>query len=239
MIKVTIFNEYIHEKDPENPSSRIYPKGIHGTLKEFLEQDEISVRTCTLDDPECGLTQEVLDDTDVLIWWAHVGHERVSDEVAARVQEAVLKGMGAVFLHSAHKSKPFMRLLGTTGDLSWHESGARERVWVVSPSSQIADGLGDYFEIPCEETYAEPFDIPQPDRLVFVGWYSSGEIFRSGCCYNRGRGKIFYFQPGHETFPIFYQPEIQRIIRNAVQWANPSVRLQKLRGCPLTKPLEG
>lgn len=237
MIKVTIFNEFYHEQDAANQSSKVYPHGIHNAIKDFLKNDEICVRTCTLQDPECGLTQEVLDDTDVLIWWAHVKHKDVPDEVAARVHEAVLKGMGAVFLHSAHKSKPFMRLIGSSGNLSWHESDAKERVWVVSPSSQIAEGLGEYFEIPHEETYSEPFDIPQPDRLVFVGWYSTGEVFRSGCCYNRGLGKVFYFQPGHETYPIYYQPEIQTVIRNAVKWAVPTKRLDIL-DCPEHKPLE-
>ncbi len=236
MIRVTIFNEHIHEKT-EEAVQKVYPHGIHGAIKEFLEGENVVVRTCTLDDPECGLTNEILRDTDVLIWWAHVGHEKVPDEVAQRVQEAVLKGMGAIFLHSAHKSKPFMRLLGTTGNLSWHESGTKERIWVVSPSSQIAKGLGEYFEIPNEETYAEPFDIPQPDRLIFIGWYTSGEVFRSGCCYNRGNGKIFYFQPGHETFPIFYQKEVQTVIRNAVEWAAPVKRIEQL-DCPHTKPIE-
>lgn len=237
MIRVTIFNEYAHESDPNHPSAKVYPKGIHNAIKDFLECDEISVRTCTLFDEECGLTQEVVDHTDVMIWWAHMKHHEVPDEVAERVQQAVLKGMGIIFLHSAHLSKPFTRLIGSSGNLSWHESNAKERVWVVAPSSQIAEGLGKYIDIPCEETYAEPFDIPQPDRLVFVGWYSSGEVFRSGCCYNRGYGKVFYFQPGHETFPVYYQPEIQTVIRNAVRWAMPTKRLEKLES-PHTAPVE-
>lgn len=236
-MKVTIFNEFIHEKEREHVR-KIYPDGIHNQLKSFLESDDVTVRTCTQDDPECGLTEEVLNDTDVLIWWAHVGHKHVADEVAERVQNAVLKGMGIIFLHSAHKSKPFMRLLGSTGNLSWHESGAKERVWVVDPSSPIAEGLGEYFEIPCEETYAEPFDIPQPDRLVFIGWYSTGEVFRSGCCYIRGNGRIFYFQPGHESCPVYHQPEVQTVIRNAVKWAAPVRRVDEL-DCPHTDPLEG
>ena len=59
------------------------------------------------------------------------------------------------------------------------------------------------------------------DNLVFISWHPGGEVFRSGCCFVRG-GRIFYFQPGHETFPIYYQPEIQTVITNAVRWVAPT-----------------
>lgn len=237
MIKVTVWNEFFHEKVHENVTA-IYPDGIHKAIADFLgAEDDIEVRTATLDDEECGLTQEVLDDTDVLIWWGHAKHADVPDEVVARVRESVLKGMGMIFLHSAHHSKPFRALMGTTCNLSWRESGDFERVWVVDPASPITKGLGKYFEIPHEEMYGERFDIPEPDRLVLLGWYEQGEVFRSGCCFKRGNGKIFYFQPGHETYPTYYIPEVQLVIKNAVRWAYPEYRVDELV-CPMVEPPE-
>lgn len=228
MIKVTVWNEFQHEKKDEKVQ-KIYPEGIHKTIADFLSAEEdIVVRTATLDDPECGLTEEVLNDTDVLIWWGHMAHSKVPDEVAERVQQAVLKGMGAIFLHSAHHSKPFRRLMGTTANLSWREDGDLERIWVSKPAHPIARGIDRYFELEHEETYAEPFDIPEPDVLVFMGWYSGGEVFRSGCCYRRGNGKIFYFQPGHETVPTYHNENVQLVIKNAVRWAEPDYRVDKL-----------
>ena len=228
MIKVTVWNEFQHEKTHEKVQ-KIYPEGIHKTIADFLSAEEdIVVRTATLDDPECGLTEEVLNDTDVLIWWGHMAHSKVPDEVAERVQQAVLKGMGAIFLHSAHHSKPFRRLMGTTANLSWREDGDLERIWVSKPAHPIAKGIDRYFELEHEETYAEPFDIPEPDVLVFMGWYSGGEVFRSGCCYRRGNGKIFYFQPGHETVPTYHNEKVQLVIKNAVRWAEPDYRIDKL-----------
>lgn len=234
MIRVTIFNEYLHEKFDETVKS-LYPDGVHNRLKEALQDDEITVRTVTLDDPECGLTQDVLDDTDVIIWWGHMGHDKVPDEVACRVRDAVLGGMGAVFLHSAHVSKPFKLLMGTSGSLGWRETGDKSRVWVINPTHPIAQGIDRFLEIENEETYCEPFDIPTPDDLVFTSWYSGGEVFRSGCCWNRGRGKVFYFQPGHETYPVYHNEEVLKVIKNAVKWAVPVTRITA-GWCPCVKP---
>ena len=237
MIKVTVWNEFVHEKESERVKA-IYPKGIHNAIADFLgAEEDIEVRVATLDDEECGLTEEVLNDTDVLIWWGHVAHGRVPDEVADRVQKAVLKGMGAIFLHSAHHSKPFKRLMGTTANLTWREDGDKERVWVSKPAHPIARGLGRYFELDHEETYGEPFDIPEPDVLVLMGWFSGGEVFRSGCCYRRGNGKIFYFQPGHETVPTYHNESVQLVIKNAVRWAVPDYRVAELL-CPHVKKIE-
>lgn len=224
MIRVTVWNEFVHEKKEERVRD-IYPEGIHRAIADFLgEEEDMVVRTATLEDPECGLTQEVLDDTDVLLWWAHACHDRVPDAVAERVHNAVLSGMGAIFLHSAHYAKPFRRLMGTSCTVPWNEQNERERIWVCAPSSPIVQGVGEYFDIPHEEMYGEHFDIPEPDRLVLIGWYESGNVCRSGCCYNRGNGRIFYFQPGHETFPVYHQKEIQTILKNAVRWAAPQFR---------------
>lgn len=230
MIRVTIWNEFLHEKRSETVRS-IYPDGIHTAIADFLRSDDIIVRTATLEDEECGLTQDVLDNTDVLIWWGHMGHNEVPDEVVARVKESVLKGMGFIGLHSAHHSKIFKALMGTSCNLGWREDGDLERIWTVNPAHPIAQGIGRYFELPHVETYAEPFGIPEPDEVVFMGWYEGGELFRSGCTFHRGNGRIFYFQPGHETYPIFYDKNVQTVIRNAVYWAKPIIRDEALL-CP-------
>ncbi len=236
MIRVTIYNEYLHEQSEEKIRA-IYPEGIHGQLKKALESDEISVSTVTLADLPGGLSEEVLNRTDVLMWWGHVGHDRVPEETVALVKEAVLKGMGMIFLHSGHHSKPFRALMGTYGNLTWREDGDRALVWVVDPSHPIAAGLSRFIHLEHEETYGEPFQVPTPDETVFVTNYSGGEVFRSGLTWKRGYGKIFYFQPGHESFPIYYHPDVIRVLRNAVNWAAPVYRADKLT-CPNTpKPV--
>lgn len=229
MIKVLVWNEYIHEREHENVA-KIYPKGIHNAIADFLACDDITVRTATLDEGNCGITKEILDDTDVIIWWGHAAHKRVPDAVAELVKEAVFSGMGAIFLHSAHFSKPFRSLIGTPCSLCWRESDDKEIVWVVEPSHPITQGIDRYFTLPAEETYGEPFAIPTPDKLLFIGNFSSGEVFRSGCLFERGNGKIFYFQPGHETYPIYYDKNIQTVIRNAVRYIAPTYRM------PITGP---
>lgn len=222
MIRVTVWNEFAHEKSSETVK-KIYPNGMHEQIKSFLD-DDFEVRTATLDDEECGLTQEVLDNTDVLIWWGHMKHGDVPDEVVERVHRAVLSGMGLIVLHSGHHSKIFIKLMGMTCNLCWREDGDRERVWVVNPAHPIARGLGRYFEIEHEEMYGEPFRIPEPDETIFLGWYEGGECFRSGVTYHRGNGKIFYFQPGHESYPTYYNKDVQTVIKNAVEWAAPTYR---------------
>jgi len=219
--RVTVWNEYRHERaDPE--VAKVYPDGIHEAIARHLSAEGMEVRTATLDEPEHGLTGEVLAQTDVLIWWGHMAHAEVSDQVVEKVYQRVLEGMGLIVLHSGHFSKIFRRLMGTTCNLKWREAAERERLWVVDPAHPIVQGLGEYFEIPHAEMYGEFFDIPAPDELVFVSWFQGGEVFRSGCCYHRQKGKVFYFRPGHETYPIFYQPEPLRVITNAVRWAAPS-----------------
>jgi len=236
MIKVTIYNEFVHEKTDEAVKA-IYPNGIHQTLKNYLEDDEIKVNTVTLDDLPDGLNDEVLGNTDVLIWWGHLAHQRVPDEVAIRVQQAVLRGMGAIFLHSGHHSKPFKLLMGTSCNLTWREDGDYELVWVCNPAHPIAQGIGRFIKLEEEETYGEPFGIPEPDELVFIGSYEGGEVFRSGCCYRKENGKVFYFQPGHETVPTYHNPDILKVIKNAIKWANPVYRVPELV-CPhVGKPM--
>ena len=241
--RVTIWNEYRHEKkDP--PVARIYPEGMHAPISKYLKTEDFAVKIATLDEPDHGLTEEVLNETDVLTWWGHSAHDEVDDLVVDRVYQRVLDGMGLLVLHSGHFSKIFKKLMGTSCGLYWRSVGEKERVWVVSPGHPIAAGVGDYFEIPHAEMYGEPFDIPEPDNLVFISWFSGGEVFRSGCCYYRGRGKIFYFRPGDQVYPIYHQAEVLHVIRNAVLWAAPSDGIDQrperttIKGINRIQPLE-
>lgn len=235
-IQVLVWGEYRHEK--KNPKvAALYPDGMHETIAGFLRQsDGLAVGTACLDQPEHGLTDEVLDATDVLVWWGHMAHGEVADEVVARVRRRVLEGMGLIALHSAHYSKIFKSLLGTTCSLKWRESTDKERIWNVNPAHPITQGIGDYFEIPAEEMYGEPFGIPAPDELLFISWFTGGEVFRSGATWQRGNGRIFYFRPGHETYPTYHQAEVQRVITNAVHWAKPLVCIPDT--CPNSPALE-
>ncbi len=228
-IRVTVWSEYRHERRSEE-IAKVYPDGMHNALKAGLEPYGFKLRTATLDEPEHGLTQDVLDNTDVLTWWGHTAHEEVSDDIVDRVQERVLHGMGLIVLHSGHLSKIFRRLMGTGCMLKWREADEKERIWVVDPSHPICDGLPEYIEIPEAEMYGEHFDIPAPDNLVFISWFEGGEVFRSGCCYQRGQGKIFYFRPGHESYPMFYRDDIRKVIANAINWAKPVSNPPMVRG---------
>jgi len=225
--RVLVWNEHRHER--QNPEvAAIYPDGIHGALARPLRAAGFDVRTGTLDDADQGLTH--LDWADVLVWWGHIAHDELSDANVDRIQARVLDGLGFVGLHSAHYSRPFRRLMGTTCSLKWREADDTERLWVVAPDHPIASGLGESIVIEREEMYGEFFDIPAPDTIVFVSWFSGGEVFRSGVTYTRGRGRIFYFRPGHETYPTYHDPQIQRVIANGVRWAAPTGGPQPVYG---------
>jgi trehalose utilization protein len=219
MTRVTVWNEYRQELT-DAAVGATYPAGIHGAIADGLREAGFDVATATLDEPDHGLSDAVLATTDVLTWWGHQAHSEVDDTVVERVHRRVLDGMGLIVLHSGHSSKIFRRLMGTSCDLKWREAGERERVWVIDPSHPIAEGLGESFVIEEEEMYGEHFDIPAPDRLVLVSWFQGGEVFRSGCCYERGTGRIFYFRPGHETHPTYFHPDVRRVIANAARWAS-------------------
>lgn len=217
-IRCSVWNEHLHEQRDAAVAAR-YPNGIHGAIADALREDpELSVAVTTWDSPEEGLTEELLNRTDVLFWWGHLAQEQLSGETALRVVRRVREGMGLVALHSARSAKPMRMLLGTGCRSPWRESDDRERIWTAEPSHPIAKGLPACFDLEAEETYGEPFDIPTPDHVVFLGWFSGGEALRCGCCFTRGKGRIFYFQPGHEGYPTFYDPNIRRILRNAAHW---------------------
>ncbi|MCS6847580.1 MAG: ThuA domain-containing protein [Anaerolineae bacterium] len=224
-INVTIWHEYRHERT-HKVVAELYPQGMHQAIAEGLRQNdrggEFIIRTATLDEPEHGLPPAVLDATDVLIWWGHAAHGEVRDDVVERVVKRVWDGMGLIVLHSGHFSKPFKRLMGTDCALRWREANDKERFWVVNPAHPIAQGLPDYFELESEEMYGEFFGVPQPDELVFISWFTGGEVFRSGCCWHRGMGKVFYFRPGHETYPTYFNPLVRQVIANGVRWAAPT-----------------
>lgn len=230
MIRITVWNEFKYEREIE-AIHKIYPEGIHNCIASFLgKEQDFMVRTATFDMPEHGLTEELLMDTDVLVFWSHALQDEFSDAVAKRVQQHVLSGMGLVALHSAHFSKIMKNLMGTTMTLKW-KHGEQENLWCVLPTHPIAAGIPERITIPNEEMYGEYFDIPKPDDVVFAGWFSGGQIFRSGCTFTRGHGKIFYFQPGHEEYPVYYMPEIQQIIINAVRFCAPAVSERQYPVC--------
>ncbi|URN94826.1 MAG: ThuA domain-containing protein [Candidatus Pristimantibacillus lignocellulolyticus] len=229
MINVTIWNEFLHEKQHEEVT-RVYPEGIHIALQKGLSSDELNIRTATLEEAEHGLTEEVLQQTDVLVWWGHMGHDQVEDHIVDRVHARVMDGMGLIVLHSAHFSKIFKKLMGTGCDLKWREANEKERIWVVNPGHPIAAGLPEYITLEHEEMYGEHFDIPAPDELIFLSWFQGGEVFRSGCTFYRGQGKIFYFRPGHETFPTYYNEHILKVISNGIHWAKPTITASPVRG---------
>jgi len=225
-VRVTVWGENVHERTEEAVRA-LYPEGMHGAIAAGLAEllgERVSVRTATLDQPEHGLTPEVLAETDVLTWWGHIAHDDVADAVVERVHEAVLGGMGLLVLHSGHYSKLFRRLLGTPCDLRWRNEGERELVWTVDPSHPIAAGVPHPIVIDAQEMYSEPFAIPAPDELIFVSSFAGGEVFRSGCTFTRGAGRIFYFSPGDQDYPVYHHPDVKRVLANAVEWAAPRLR---------------
>ncbi len=241
-IRVTVWNENVHETTSDVVAAN-YPKGIHGCIADALNgAGGITATTATLQEPEHGLTEARLAETDVLIWWGHAAHGDVDDKIVERVADHVWGGMGFIALHSAHFAKPFKRLMGTPCALKWREAGEKERLWVTSPGHPIAAGLPDHFELSQEEMYGEPFSVPDPLETVFVGWFEGGEIFRSGLTWRRGAGAVFYFQPGHETYPTYHDANIQKVIANAVHWAEPAgARLERVRDAdnrPVDQALE-
>jgi trehalose utilization protein len=224
-LRVVVWNEYVHETRGDEVVLANYPHGIHRAVADGLEArlgPDAQVTTATLQDPEHGLTEERLAETDVLFWWGHIAHEEVSDEVVERVVRHVHEGMGLVVLHSGHYSKPFKRLMGTTCSLKWRNDGERELVWTIAPDHPVAAGVPHPIVIDRQEMYGEHFDIPRPDEEVFLSTFAGGEVFRSGVGYHRGHGTVFYFSPGDQEYPVYHHPDIQRVLANAAEWVRPT-----------------
>ncbi len=219
-INVTIWNEFRHEKQNETVKA-VYPDGLHAALAKGLAADDLNIRLASLDEPENGLPQEVVDSTDVMIWWGHCAHDQVADAVVQRVHKRVLEGMGLIVLHSGHFSKIFRAVTGCSCSLKWREADEKTRFWNIAPTHPITRGLGEYFELPHEEMYGERFDIPEDGKVIFISWFEGGNVFRSGVTFDRGYGKVFYFQPGHETYPTYYDANVLKVIGNAIRWAKP------------------
>jgi trehalose utilization protein len=240
-IRATVWGENIHEQKNKAVAEN-YPRGMHGQIAALLGEDKnIVATTATLQEPEHGLTEQKLADTDVLLWWGHAGHQLVQDEVVARVAKRVWEGMGLIVLHSGHESKIFQKLMGESARLNWREAGERERLWVVTPGHPITKGLPPYFELETEEMYGEPFAVPEPLETIFISWFQGGEVFRSGLTYRRGAGNIFYFRPGHETYPTYHDKNVAQVLRNAVNWAysgQQHANLAKSANTPVEKALE-
>lgn len=236
-IRVTIWNENIHER-VHSTCKKVYPNGMHNAIANaFKENPQFIVRTATLNQKDQGLPKAVLEETDVLIWWGHAAHGRVKDKLVDKIQERILKGMGLIVLHSGHKAKIFMKMMGTSCCLRWREAAERELLWVVNPYHPITQGIDPVIELPNTEMYGEVFDVPKPDDVIFISNFEGGNVFRSGLTWTRGLGKIFYFRPGHETYPIYHNPDILHVIRNAVVWANfnGNNQTQGILNCPNDK----
>lgn len=231
-IRVTVWNEFFHER-PEATDKvaelirSFYPNGIHNAIKDNIASDDLEITAVSLYDPEQGLPDELLNNTDVLIWWGHCRHGLVEDSLVDKIQYRVLGGMGLIVLHSGHYSKIFKRLLGTSCSLRWREVAEKERLWVVDPQHPIAKDVPETFVLPNTEMYGEPFGIPQDGHIVFMSWYEGGNLFRSGVEFRRGAGKIFYFSPGHETFPIYNDENVIKVLKNAVRYLAPEFPPQK------------
>lgn len=237
-IHVTVWNEDSAKESREEVLA-VYPRGVLGAVADILaEEKDFLVREAFLSQEEAGLTEEILSDTDVLVWWGHCKHDLVPDEIVTRVQRHVLRGMGLIVLHSGHESKVMQRLLGTQCSLRWHENNDKERIFVIEPAHPIMRGVPAWFELEGEEMYGERFDIPAPDELLAIGWYESGDVFRSACCFRRGYGSMFYFQPGHETLRSYYNPYVKLILQNAARWAARNRSLDRPLFSEFAPPLE-
>ena len=184
-IKVTVWNEFRHEVAEGHESGKVYPDGIHAAIAGHLNaQEGIEARTATLDEPDHGLSDDVLASTDVMTWWGHMAHHEVDDAIVEKVHRRVLEGMGIILLHSAHFSKIFRKLMGTTCQLKWREAAEREVLWVTRPGHPILAGIEDHYILPHTEMYGEHFDIPAPDETILISSFEvlMGKLFPSVTC---------------------------------------------------------
>ncbi|MCI8623421.1 MAG: trehalose utilization protein ThuA [Provencibacterium sp.] len=239
-IRVTVWNEFYD--DPRHPAiQELYPGGVQEYLASVLREEPDMAVTARhfYEDDACGLSDEVLDSTDVLLVYGHILRDNVpEDRVKKLIERVVKEGMGVIFLHSALWMNLFQRLVGPGAYCGYRELGERERVWVVNRNHPIAAGLPSSFVIPHTEVYSEPAGFPDPDELVFISWYQGGEAARSGMVWRRGAGRIFYFSPGHAWYNAMQIPEYHTVIKNAVRWAVPPSSPPPLNRSAELTPLE-
>jgi trehalose utilization protein len=249
----------------------------------LVAQMGFAVKNVSLASPSQGLDEVTLNDTDVVIWWSHQKNHLVTDENVERLVTRVGQGrLGFIALHSAHWSRPFVRLMQErskadalaqipsaeraaakfeylnqnplgkvpkrdallTPSLSqengiwkltlpgcifpaYRADGAPSHVITLLPDHPIAAGLPAKWDVKQTEMYDEPFHVPKPDAVVFEERWDKGEHFRSGCVWEVGRGRVFYFRPGHETYPVFKQAEPLRVVENAARWLAPGPGVMK------------
>lgn len=205
----------------------VYPNDINGAIAEGLKELKgWEVVVANLSDPNQGLPDELLNRADVLIWWGHQRHDQVKDPLVSKIVKRVKEdGMGFISLHSSHFAKPNKALMGTA--CSWGAyvgDSTTLKVTVKDPGHPIAKGVKE-FTIVHNERYSDPYAVPTPQSVVFEGiaTLKDGKVDPSqqGFTWQIGKGKMFYFQPGHETNPVFYDANVGRIMINAVQWAAP------------------
>ncbi len=236
----------------------------------------LSVQSVALDDPAQGLSDEILGDCHVLIWWGHVRQAEVAPEVGIRIVDRIKQGkLALIALHSAHWSTPFIEAMNERSrqDLArlgppsastleipppkrntvpgdndrltpyvqtrkfpdgkvardlhlpiccfpaYRNDGKPSYLRVLKPEHPIVQGVpASGFTIPHEEMYNEPFHVPEPDEVILEERWETGEWFRGGMLWTLGKGKVFYFRPGHETYPTYQQEYPLMIVANAVNW---------------------
>ena len=248
MTQTDIVRVLVWDENPGNAPADVYPNGIRGAIAEGLNRPDkrapILAATAHLDEADQGCSEVALQAADVLIWWGHARHGQVTEETARRIYTQVHeRGMGLILLHSAHYSKPLQWTLAASGHLKggWRVTSPpdREEITVCAPRHPIAEGVRD-FTLESEEMYGAPFEVPAPQCVVFQSHFPLGkEYFPCGICWTVGRGKtegftsgpgggvgegqgvgrVFYFRPGHETYPTYYNTTVRKILRNAVLWA--------------------
>jgi trehalose utilization protein len=276
-IRVVIWDE----RQPAQKS--VYPNFLGNHLAEYLRNSErgrgarLQVRSVGIDDPEQGLSSDVLDNCDVLVWWGHQRHGEISADTAKGIVRRITSGqLSLIALHSAHWSRPFieamnerstrdalksltrrerknvqisyippdMRLMRKDEKLTpwWTKTAGANgttqlqiklpscvfpavradakpsHVRILAKNHPIARGVPETFDISQTEMYDEPFHVPTPDAVIFEERWDAGERFRGGCLWNLGAGKVFYFRPGHETYPVFKEAAPLRLVENAVRW---------------------
>jgi trehalose utilization protein len=207
---------------------KVYPNDINTAIAEGLKELQgWEVVVANLSDPDQGLPDKVLNRADVLIWWGHQKHDQVKNELVDKIVKRVKEdGMGFISLHSSHFAKPNKKLMGTA--CSWGAyvgDSITLKVTVKSPEHPIAKDVKE-FTLEHSERYSDPYAVPKPKAVVFEGVATlkngGTDPSQQGLTWEIGKGKVFYFQAGHETNPVFFDPNIRKIIANAVQWAAPS-----------------